>query len=417
MLFLALRQLLTRKKQSLFILVGVILGTTAYVVISGVMLGFQQFLLDQLVNNTAQITISAREQYVTRQLVEDNLFKPSTLVHWMTPLSGVRELDYILNPQGWYQKLRNNSKVVAFVPQLTASILLSHGAASRSITVTGTLAQQQIKVTTIGNYMTSGHFTDLKQGSKGIILGARVAQQLGVTRHNTVNVATQNGRVLPFQVVGIFKTGNRHIDNGSAYASLNDVQSLQNQPGHISNIAVKITKPYEATQLANQWQAFSKDTVESWQQFSQNILSVFTVQNFIRYFMVCSILLVSAFGIYNVLNIMINQKRREIAILRAIGYSAADIVRLFFIQGVLFGAIGGIIGLIFGGGICLYISTLPAVGMAATGDNTMIVAFNPSIYLYGLLLALGSATIASIIPSRTAGKLKPVAIIRSEAST
>ena len=218
-----------------------------------------------------------------------------------------------------------------------------------------------------------------------------------------------------FKISGIFSAGDRRTDDNSAYMDLNDLQSFEEKQGKVDTIAVKVTAPYNATALANSWQAFSQEKVESWQQRSENILSVFSVQTFIRYFMVCSILLVSGFGIYNVLNIMINQKRREIAILRAIGYTSRDIVRLFFTQGFLFGLIGGMLGLIIGFAICLYISTLPAVGMSR-GAGTMTVTFSWTIYAWGLCLALGSSIFASIIPARAAGKLQPIAIIRSEAS-
>jgi lipoprotein-releasing system permease protein len=416
MLFLALKQLFARKKQSVFILLGIVLGTTAYIVISGVMLGFQQFLLNELVNNSAQITISAKEQIVTPQLVTPRLFGKDTLVYWSTPPSGVRELDYIINPQSWYKRLSQNPQVLAYVQQTQASILISHDSVSKSVSVIGTLPAKQLKITTIGNYIIKGDFLTLKPGSNRIVIGLGLANKLGVSLNKTVQLINQSGDIQPFKISGIFETGNKAADNNNAYMALTDLQNLLNKQGQINTIAVKILHPYDALNLAKQWSVFSQDKVESWQQTSANILSVFHVQDFIRYFMVFSILLVSGFGIYNVLNIMINQKRREIAILRAIGYTGLDIIKLFFIQGLLFGVIGGLIGLFLGWFICLYVATLPAVGPSAAGTGTMIVAFNLSIYINGFLLAVGAAIFASIIPARSAGKLKPIAIIRSEAS-
>ncbi len=416
MLFLALRQLLSRKKQSAFILFGVILGTTAYIVISGVMLGFQQYLLDKLVNNTAQISISAKEQLVQPAAVKKALFGQNTLVDWQTKPSGVRELNYIINPQGWYQKLRHNKKVVAYVPQLTANALIASRGSTRSVSVTGTTANLQLHVSNIAKDMTEGSFTSLTPGSNRIVMGSGLAQKLGVTLNNTINLTSSTGLKRAFKVSGILNAGDRRTNNSAAYMDINDLQSFEEKQGKVDNIAIKVTAPYEATAIAEDWQAFSQEKVESWQQRSENIFSVFYVQNFTRYFMVCSILLVSGFGIYNVLNIMINQKRREIAILRAIGYTSSDIVRLFFTQGFLFGLVGGLLGLVFGYSICLYIATLPAVGNMSQSTATMTVNFSWTIYVWGLCLALGSSIFASIIPSRAAGKLQPIAIIRSEAS-
>lgn len=415
MLFLALRQLLSRKKQSLFILIGVVLGTTAYIVISGVMLGFQQYLLDKLVNNTAQISISAKQQLIQPSAVKRALFGERSLVHWQTKPSGVRELDYIIHPQGWYKKLSQSKQVIAYVPQLTANALVENNGSTRSVSVTGTKAKQQLHVTNIAGYVTEGSFTSLTPGSNRIVLGSGLAERLGVTLNKTINLTNANGLVRAFKVSGIVNAGDRRTDNTTAYVDLNDLQSFEDKQGRVDTIAVKVVDPYNATALANSWQAMTPEKVESWQQRSENILSVFHVQNFIRYFMVCSILLVSGFGIYNVLNIMINQKRREIAILRAIGYTSGDIVRLFFTQGLLFGIVGGILGLTIGYCICLYIATLPAVGFSR-GSGTMAVNFSWTIYAWGFCLALGSSIFASIIPARAAGKLQPIAIIRSEAS-
>lgn len=415
MLFLALRQLLSRKKQSSFILIGVVLGTTAYIVISGVMLGFQQYLLDKLVNNTAQISISAKEQVIQPSAVKKALFGSHVLVHWQTKPSGVRELDYIINPQGWYQKLSHSKQVIAYVPQLTANALIANHGSTRSVSITGTTAKQQLNVTNLGKDITEGSFTSLTPGSNRVAIGSGLAQKLGVALNNTINLTNSTGLVRAFKVSGIFNAGDRRTDDNSAYMDINDLQSFEDKQGKVDTIAVKVVDPYNATALANDWQAFSQEKVESWQQRSENILSVFYVQTFIRYFMVCSILLVSGFGIYNVLNIMINQKRREIAILRAIGYTSHDIVRLFFTQGFLFGLIGGLLGITIGYIICLYIATLPAVGMSR-GSGTMSVTFSWTIYAWGLCLALGSSIFASIIPARAAGKLQPIAIIRSEAS-
>lgn len=416
MIFLALKQIGARKKQSLFVLLGIVLGSTAYVVISGLMLGFQQFLLNQLVNNTNQITISARESYVTAEGVQENLFPSNTLVNWITPPSGIRQNQTLYHPEGWYRQLSHDPRVLAFVPQLSADVLINFHDTVQNAHIVGTLPDRQVKVTQIADYLEVGRFEDLKQGGNRIILGIGLAKKLGAALNNTVFLSNSHQEVFPYKVVGIFQTGVKPIDDSNAYAFLNDIQNLQALPNQINGIAVRLKDPYLAEEVSQSWKSLSQNKVESWQEAGSNILSVFKVQDFVRYFMVCSILLVSAFGIYNVLNITITQKKREIAILRAMGYNGRDITTLFLIQGLIFGLLGGMLGIFLGYLGCLYLSTLPAVGDLGSKGSRMLISFNWQIYVTGAGLALVSALISSFIPSRNAGKLTPIAIIRSELS-
>jgi lipoprotein-releasing system permease protein len=112
----------------------------------------------------------------------------------------------------------------------------------------------------------------------------------------------------------------------------------------------------------------------------------------------------------------VTQKKKEIAILRALGFESMQILEIFLYQGLILGVIGGIIGVILGYGVCLYMSTL-SVGsgrmMGSTGK--MLVAFGYPIYLKAFTIAFFSALLSSIIPAYGASKLTPIGIIRSEA--
>ena len=129
--------------------------------------------------------------------------------------------------------------------------------------------------------------------------------------------------------------------------------------------------------------------------------------------MTVSILIVAGFGIYNILSMAVNHKRREIAILRSMGYEARDITRLFLIQGVILGALGGIVGCILGYGLCEVLAHIPTADRGL-GGNHMIIVFFPGIYVRGFLLAFLSSAVASFLPARAAGKMSPIEIIRSE---
>ena len=134
--------------------------------------------------------------------------------------------------------------------------------------------------------------------------------------------------------------------------------------------------------------------------------------------MIMTVLIVAGFEIYNVLNMTVTQKRQDIAILRSMGYDTFDVVMLFFSQGLILGVCGAIFGLISGYILCRYLQTIPFSGGPMGGGHPggtqgyLHIAVTPMIYVQATLLALFAASIASILPSRAAGKLTPIEIIR-----
>lgn len=121
-----------------------------------------------------------------------------------------------------------------------------------------------------------------------------------------------------------------------------------------------------------------------------------------------------ASGVYNVLSIMINQKKREIAILRAIGYGPRKILLLILYQGLLLGIGGGLLGILMGYGLCQWIAHLD-LAIEFHGSHHMPVSFDWRIYVAALISANVSALVASVIPAHYASRLTPIDILRSEA--
>ncbi|NUM89522.1 MAG: ABC transporter permease, partial [Bdellovibrionales bacterium] len=138
MWFLALRHLLSRKRQSVLIFLGITLGTTAFVAISGMMIGFQEYIVNQLVNNDAHIRISRREQRITEETVKPALFGDHELVRWQTPPSGRRDSPNIEHVGGWMERLDANPMVASYAPQLVRNGIVNRGDVSVSVRIIGT---------------------------------------------------------------------------------------------------------------------------------------------------------------------------------------------------------------------------------------------------------------------------------------
>ena len=413
MFFLALRHLAARKKQTALIALGIVLGAAAYVIISGIMLGFQEFLTDQLVNNDSHIRIAARKEIVTAETMGPS-FYPNELAAWISPPSGRKDNSRIDYLQGWIDRLEHEPRVVAYSPQLAAQVLFRRAKATVPGKVIGTDPERQRLVTTLADSMVEGDFDVLQRGGNRIILGQGLARELGSRVGETVLLSIGEGSPTPFKIAGLFKLGLKTIDDTMAYAHLRDVQRLNKSPSRVSDLVVRLNDYRKARELTDQWALLSPDKVESWDQSNQSILSVFKTQDIVRLSMTMAILIVAAFGIYNILSILVNQKKRDIAILRSMGFEASDISQLFFVQGLLLGLAGGLLGLLLGHLACRYIETIPVDVDRIGKTGFMMVSYSLSIYVQGFLLALGSSIFASYLPSRSASKLTPISIIRSE---
>ncbi|MDR3606829.1 MAG: ABC transporter permease [Oligoflexia bacterium] len=414
MIFIALRYLLERKKQTVLTLLGVFFGTMAYVGVSGFFVGFQGFMVQQLVNNAAQVHVEARKDYLTEHVLDGPFFGKDWLhAFWVSPPAGVEGFQEIQNPSQWYQRLAADPRVEAYVPQLSAPALFTLGRNSVGTTIMGCDPKKQARVTTIADYMIAGKFTDIAVGGNRIVMGDELMKRLGAAMSQTVMATVGVNPVpVPFKVVGRFYSGSRGLDL-QAFAAISDIQRTNLTPNQVNEIGVRLKNYQDADTMARTWAMSSPERVESWGDQNANILSVFAIQTALRFSMIVTILVVAGFGIYNILNMTVNQKRQDIAILRALGYDAFDVIMLFFSQGMIVGVIGGACGLACGYLLCAYLQTIPF--MVATPSNPqghLHIALNFKIFAQAAFMAIFSAALASILPARAASKLTPIDIIR-----
>jgi lipoprotein-releasing system permease protein len=413
MIFLAMQYLLRRQRQTLFTFLGVFFGTVAYVGVSGFFLGFQGYMVQQLVDNTAQIHIQAREDNLTEHQLDsfffDDLFGH---VFWLSPPAGMLGYVAVQNPQSWYARLDADPRVEAYSPLMTAPALFTISKISVSASLIGCRPDQQAKVTTIADYMVEGKFSDLGSGGNRVILGDELMKRLGAGINKTVLISAGVGSPLPFKVIGRYYTGNRGADL-QAYGALADVQKLKGVPNQVNEISVRLKDYSEAAAIATSWSQIAPERSESWDQQFVNILSVFRLQTTLRFAMILTVLIVAGFGIYNILNMTVTQKRQDIAILRSMGYDTFDVIMLFFSQGLIIGICGAAVGLVAGYLLCLYLQTIPFMGgpLGNTGGHLHI-SITLAIYLQATALALLTSSIASILPARAAGQLTPIDVIR-----
>lgn len=417
MISLAFRYLLSRKRQSLLTLLGIFLGAGGYVIISGFFVGFQGYIIEQLVNNNAHIFIQYRQELLSPHSLDSSMFNKNDneVGFWQSAPAGRKDYAKIENPQNWYKRLEADPRVAAFSPQYSMPVVLSRARASASVNLMGCIPSQQASVTNLASKMIEGSFSDLGSGGNRIIVGKELLNQLGAKVSQNINVTAGSRAAVPFKIVGVYSSGNRNSDL-QAFAAIADVQKINGSSGVINEIQVKLKNYNQASSVATIWQTLGPEKVESWDQRNASFFSMIALQTMMRYIIVAVVMLVAGFGIYNVLMMTVNQKMKDVAILQAIGYTSKDVLKLFLSQGLLLGICGALSGIFFGYLICLYLQTLKMVGPPGSSTSEHLhIAIDIGIYLQASLLAIASSTLASFLPARAASKLTPIEIVRGGA--
>jgi lipoprotein-releasing system permease protein len=412
MMFLAMRHLLSRRRQTFFIFFGIVLGSLTYVVIAAMQLGFQEYMIAQLIENEGHIKIKAHE-FEKDEAQLKSAFYPSGSVEvdWAVPPYGKMDESHIQDPRGWLQRLSLDPEVAAYAEQLSMQVISSRGGARATANLVGISPDRQLLVSRLDDYMDEGSIKNIGYTGNRVVVGSGLLDTLGARLDDTIFLASGTQAPRPFRVVGSITLGIKQLDDALLYGALSDVQQLNKTPGRISQIAVRLHDVAEAQATAARWNQYSRDEVQSWDQANASYMQVFRIQDLFRYFVTIGVMLVASFGIYNVLSIIVNQKRREVAILRSLGYEQRDILWLFLLQGILLGVAGAFIGLFMGYGVCRYLSSMR---FDMLGPRGLTISYSIGIYAQGFLMATLSSMLASFIPAYSASRMTPIDIIRME---
>jgi lipoprotein-releasing system permease protein len=417
-LFISWRQLLSRKQQTLLIIVGITLGSALYVLISGIQLGSREYIFEQLLKDSSHINISGQDQRVDSHFVE-HIINPDAkkLINWIAYPYGKKKESELEGPNQWYKILEVEKDVIAYSPRIVSNALIRYRSIDSNISVIGVNPSQQTKVTEVASYMKEGKFLDLQGAMGSIIIGHRLAYDLGVQVGQYVHLSHGETIDKPFRVVGIIEYGNKRLDETIAFTNLADAQLINGTPGRISEIGVKLHDPDLSEVVSKRWNKFSDDQIIDWKEENEGFMEIIVIQDISRYIITFSILIVAAFGVYNILSIMINQKKREIAILRSIGYTPRDILYIFLYQGGILGGLGGLAGVIMGLLLCLYVGSVELdinTGGRGMDMKFLTMSYDISIYITAFCSAFFASLLASYLPARKASLMTPIDIIRSE---
>lgn len=412
-LFIGFRYLQSRRRETFISLItiisilGVLIGVMTLNVVMAVMTGFEEVLRDRLLGINAHIS----------------LVKPGD------DLTGYeRLLGLIMQEKG----------IVAAAPSVYGQVMVTFGRRVTGVVVRGIDPDLAGRVVDIQRYITQGGVAQLKSQHNlqvdgrtvslpGVILGSRLSGQLGAMIGDPIQVVSPLGtpspmgvipRVKRFIVVGIFDSGMHEYDSTLVYMNLADAQQFFQLRDGVSAIEIRVQDVYQAQDIAKRIQQklgfpyFAED----WSRLWPNLFSALRLEKTVYFLVLLLMVLVGAFNIISTLIMVVMEKRRDIAILQSMGASRRSIRAIFMIKGCIIGAVGTLLGVLFGYVICLLIERYHFIELP---KDVFLISTVPVRIYFGnfILVALASFLIcllASIYPARHAAKLNPVEIIRYE---
>lgn len=394
---------------SIVAVLGVALGVGSLIAINGVMTGYQLDVQEKILETNAHLVI---QKYGTDFIEFDQV---------MESLSGM-------------------TTVQAQAPFAFSEAMIGRDGRGQGVLVKGVSPELGIKVTSVGEHICAAYRSadcigrgqgDLAErllsidGVAKAVVGIELARSLKLEIGDLVTVTTPVGiagargnapKAMRFRVGGVFYSGMHEFDARLLYVELRAAQSLFGMGDAVHGVEIKVTDPDEVTALSSsvleQLGGFPYRTSD-WRQLNHGIFSALAVQKVVMFLVLTFIVVVAAFNIASVLFMGVVERSEEIGILRAMGASTIQIMKIFVFEGWLVGGLGTVIGLIFGMASAWGLEQLELrIAAEVYMIDTMRVVVKWEELCVVVIAAVVICHLATIFPALRASRQSPVEALR-----
>ncbi len=265
----------------------------------------------------------------------------------------------------------------------------------------------------------------------GIIVGKTLAEDMGLEVGDRVRLISPlaalgitlsepggaSTRSREFRVIGVFQAGFQEYDSGLVYTDLFEAQRLFDEGDNVTGVELRVHDLDTSEQLARRIEQDLGGAFHSldWSELNRNLFTALEVQKIALTLVIATIIFVAAFNVIATLIMIVIEKKREIAILKAMGATDATVLGIFMLQGVVVGVIGTFAGVLVGGGLVVYLDKIhfPLDPKVYLIDHLPVV-LDPTVFLITIGIALLICTVSTIAPSWWAARMLPVEGLRYE---
>jgi lipoprotein-releasing system permease protein len=396
--FLAAKFLREYRAQTWLTVSAVAVGVSVMIFLSALITGLQASLIRQTLGSQAHITIRPPEEVARPQLPDARILRRQE-----------QPQQRLLSISGWQSiaaRLKQDPGVVEVAPGTSGNASALRGNAERPLVVFGFDPDEFNRVVDVRGGLVEGRY-DL--GGSEVVIGVELARDLGVRVGDQLRLRTQTASETLVTVAGLFDLGNQQVNQRWALLSRRSAQSLLGLPGGANLFFIRVTKIFDAEDIAQRMESQTGLAVDSWMKTNQQLLVALRSQSSSSYTIQFFVFLAVAMGIASVLVVAVVQRTREIGILRAMGTKRGTIFWVFVIQGAWIGLFGSVIGSGMGAGLS---SLFAKIAKAPDGSPTFPMALSAELFALAALAATVTGMLAAALPARRAARLDPVEAIR-----
>ena len=404
-LFLGLRYLKAKRKQrfisviTIISVLGVMVGVMALVVVLSVMNGFRSDLMSKILGVNSHVLV----------------------LNLSGTFNGYQQVA---------EKVKKMDGVVAITPFIYTQVMLNNSGRVSGAVLRGVDPESAAQVVSFDKMIKEGSLSSLSDAENGIpsiIIGSELAKQIGASTGSLVTVISPEGKLTPlgrtpntkrFKVTAIFDSGMYEYDASMVYISLGEAQRFLALGDSVTGLELKVKEVYQSDIIARKIQKslgypyWTKD----WKLMNRSLFSALKLEKLTMFVILTMIVLVGALNIISTLVMVVMEKTRDVAILRAMGASARSIMSIFMLQGILVGVIGTIAGLSSGLGLCYLLSRYKFINLPS--DVYYISKLPVQVSVSDVSIVAAAAVVisflATLYPAWYASRLNPVESFRYE---
>lgn len=404
---IALTYMVSHRKQTTVAALGVTFGISMFIFMNSLITGSNEWSEKIMLSSTPHLRLYNENKMNDHAMLDKHIGHQS--INLISNPQFITSGNKIPNPDAVIKLLQQHREVTAMSKQVNTNVIFSKSNVQENGNVVGVNILELDKMFDITSTMISGSIKNLANNPNGIIIGIGLSDKMNVKKGDYITLSTASASKR-LEVVGVFKTTIKGIDNTKSYTNIPIVQQLlQKDRSYITDIYINIKDYNNTSPIKEKITARTGYAVETWQSNNEQSLAGKKIRDVIANAVVITILIVAGFGIYNILNMVIYEKIKEIAILKATGFQGAHVVSIFIRQALFIGILGATAGLLFGYLISFSVSKM-YIGL---GNVTYLpIAFQLKHYIQGAVFGIITAFFAGYIPALRASDVDPVEIIR-----
>ncbi|MCK9466414.1 MAG: FtsX-like permease family protein [Thiopseudomonas sp.] len=381
--------------QTLLISIAIAVGTAVIIFITALMNGLQQNTVNKTLGSQAHIKLESTRLYNRMPAVSLDQHRILLETQRAQPLQRIDSWQAVM------QALDAIPSLTAVSPIVSGPALVQRGRASASVIINGIDAQRYQKIVDLPSNIQLGSY---RISSQDVLIGSELAKDLGLQAGDKLRIQAVDGRTALVRVSGVFSMGVQELDSRQIYIDLKQAQTLLNLVGGITGLEVKIDDIFTAREWGARLERLTGLHVKNWMDNNSQLLNALRSQKMTTQMIRLFVGLAVALGIASVMAVSVVQRTREVGILRAMGSTRDQILRVFLIQGAMLGAIGAVFGMA-GGYVLVHLFN-------GFGARLFFVSVHPEVTITALFIAICTGILAAALPARRASRYDPAEAIR-----